>query len=323
MRRCDVSLVDLWGYQVAQRVKPLAIDLYCGLGGWTDGLMAAGYRIVGFDVERHSVPVEEFARPCGDGWETASTKSKYYPAQLVLQDVLTLHGSQFRDAAVIVASPPCQNYSYLAMPWSKSPDEVRPCGDGWEILNSASAKELREKWEREGPDNRLFDACFRIQREAIEATACVKCRHASLRHDAQYGCGECEGHDVCSRVVGRYIPLIVENVCGAQPWVGRSAWNYGSFHLWADVPALMPFAGKDAIKQGGDWFGPKEKASMSRRYGSKSKARKMEVAKSSKIPFEVAAYIARCYYPRGEMTHESANQLPMAERNSSTASVRG
>lgn len=38
--------------------------------------------------------------------------------QLVLQDVLTLHGSQFRDAAVIVASPPCQAYSYRAMPWN-------------------------------------------------------------------------------------------------------------------------------------------------------------------------------------------------------------
>jgi hypothetical protein len=34
--------------------------------------------------------------------------------------------------------------------------------------------------------------------------------------------------------------LILENVKGAQPWVGRSAWNFGSFHLWGDVPALMP-----------------------------------------------------------------------------------
>ena len=36
---------------------------------------------------------------------------------LVLQDVLTLDGAQFRDAACIVASPPCQEYSYMAMPW--------------------------------------------------------------------------------------------------------------------------------------------------------------------------------------------------------------
>jgi hypothetical protein len=47
---------------------PLCIDLFCGLGGWTEGFLAEGYRVVGFDIER---------RP--------------YPAQLVLQDVLTIH----------------------------------------------------------------------------------------------------------------------------------------------------------------------------------------------------------------------------------------
>ena len=57
--------------------------------------------------------------------------------------------------------------------------------------------------------NELFDACFRVQREACEAA-------------------------------GRHIPMVVENVRGAQPWVGRSRWNFGSFHLWGDVPALMP-----------------------------------------------------------------------------------
>lgn len=33
--------------------QPLAIDLYCGLGGWTEGLLAEGYRVVGFDNERY------------------------------------------------------------------------------------------------------------------------------------------------------------------------------------------------------------------------------------------------------------------------------
>ena len=126
---------------------------------------------------------------------------------------------------VIVASPPCQNYSYLAMPWSRSKDPN----------NSKAAKALRRKWETEGPDNRLFDACFRIQREAIEATrnVCRKCNGCGM----SVGCPFCEPD---GRTAARYIPLIVENVRGAQPWVGRSAWNYGSFHLWGDVPALMP-----------------------------------------------------------------------------------
>jgi site-specific DNA-cytosine methylase len=147
--------------------RPLAIDLFCGLGGWTEGLLAEGFECVGFDIERHEYGAHR------------------YPAQLVVQDVLTLHGSQFKDAALIVASPPCQAYSYRAMPWKR-------------------AKALPP------PDNTLFEACFRIQREAIEAA-------------------------------GHHIPLIVENVRGAQPWVGRARWNFGSFYLWGDVPALMPF----------------------------------------------------------------------------------
>ena len=29
---------------------------------------------------------------------------------------------------------------------------------------------------------------------------------------------------------------------GAQKWVGRARWHYGSFYLWGDVPALMPIS---------------------------------------------------------------------------------
>jgi len=160
----------------------LAIDLFCGLGGWAEGFLSEGYDVIGFDVEKHDY---------GTGG---------YPGQLVLQDVLTLHGSQFRNATVIVASPPCQAYSYRAMPWKR-------------------AKALPP------PDNTLFEACFRIQREASEAA-------------------------------GRYIPLIVENVRGAEKWVGSASWKFGSFYLWGDIPALMPLRNgggqKIALKQ---WFG--------------------------------------------------------------------
>jgi site-specific DNA-cytosine methylase len=82
--------------------KPLCIDLFCGLGGWTEGFLAEGWDVVGFDIERHAY---------GD---------QHYPAQLVIQDVLTLDGKQFRNADCIVASPPCQEYSYMAMPWSRA-----------------------------------------------------------------------------------------------------------------------------------------------------------------------------------------------------------
>jgi hypothetical protein len=289
--------------------KPLAIDLYCGLGGWAEGLLVEGFRVVGFDIERHDY---------GTG---------RYPGQLVLQDARTLHGSQFKDAAVIVASPPCQKYSYMAMPWKKAKDLA-----AWYREDRARIAELNE----------LFDTCFRIQREANEAT-------------------------------GRYIPLIVENVVGAQSWVGRARWHFGSYYLWGDVPALMPIARSlkvsgqnwnrfketgevsphwrleglknpaetrdekyrfttpiknsggswfgvahntgsgvnnnpvsprlrqdprdDSIKQGGDWFGRHCESSMSRLYGSKSPKRKAASAQIAKIPFPLARYIAQTYLP--------------------------
>jgi hypothetical protein len=155
---------------------PLAIDLFCGLGGWTEGLLAEGYRVVGFDIERHVYGEHQ------------------YPAQLVLQDVLTIHGRQFKDAALIVASPPCQEFSYMAMPWSLAKQKIRDYETGVRDVKQLTA---------------LFDACFRIQREASEAK-------------------------------GEHIPLVVENVRGAQEWVGRAKWHFGSFYLWGDVPALMP-----------------------------------------------------------------------------------
>lgn len=99
------------------RGKPLAVDLFCGLGGWAEGFLSEGYRVVGFDIERHDY---------GSGG---------YPGELVIQDVLTLHGSQFRDAAVIVASPPCQEFSFAAMPWkiskAKHPKELGLRTPGW------------------------------------------------------------------------------------------------------------------------------------------------------------------------------------------------
>jgi hypothetical protein len=291
-------------------MKPLAIDLFCGLGGWTDGLLAEGWNVVGFDVTRHRYPAR--AVPECDGVKAAGEKVKLgasrekgnsrsgsfnyanecalkespltggweeYPAQLVLQDVLTIHGSQFRNADIIVASPPCQQYSWLAMPWSRSKDPN----------NSKAAKALRAKWETEGPDNRLFDACFRIQREAIYARR-LDLRCCELDY-SKPGCKRC------------HIPMVVENVRGAQPWVGRSVWNYGPMHLWGDAPALMPTGTHVKISGGkGGWFGDyktREGRGLSQISGnsSKSPARKAASAMIAKIPLPLSTWIARVYKP--------------------------
>jgi hypothetical protein len=212
---------------------PLAIDLFCGLGGWTEGLLAAGYYVVGFDNERH---VYGEAR---------------YPAQLVLQDVLTLHGRQFKDAALIVASPPCQEYSYMAMPWSRA---------------KAIQAEYRSGVRDVKNLTRLFDACFRIQREACEAA-------------------------------GHHIPLVVENVRGAQKWVGRARWNFGSFYLWGDVPALMPIIGLRKGFAGFKTFKDFHDCEAARKWSSRDPRRREWSATIAKIPFELARHVAQSWKP--------------------------
>jgi hypothetical protein len=164
-----------------------------------------------------------------------------------------------------VASPPCQAYSYRAMPWSR-------------------AKALPP------PDNTLFEACFRIQREACEAAR-------------------------------RHVPMIVENVRGAQKWVGRARWNFGSYYLWGDVPALMPITlGRAVMKAGiahnkasgcgnnpvsidaegrkgvgGTWFHEYHPNQGMRSTGSNSPQRKYASAMIAKIPLPLSRYIAAMF----------------------------
>jgi hypothetical protein len=144
-------------------LTPIVYDLYCGLGGWTEGFLSEGYRCIGFDIEAHDY---------GTGG---------YPGELRIRDIRSIHGSELKDATCIVGSSPCQEFSYRAMPWKRA-KALPPPYLGIE----------------------LFNAQFRIQREAIE-------------------------------VAGHYIPMVVENVRGAQKWVGRAKANYGSFYLWGDV----------------------------------------------------------------------------------------
>jgi len=244
--------------------KPLVVDLYCGLGGWTEGFLAEGYRARGYDIEEHVYGEER------------------YPGELVVRDVLQMHGSEVADADVLVGSSPCQKYSFMAMPFSRGKAMAA------EIRADVTGEKLRAL-------NALFDAQFRIQREASEAA-------------------------------GRYIPLVVENVRGAQEWVGPAAWNFSSYYLWGDVPALMPNAvggrkvpgfrfdgsGKsfqtasvkqrvaetEGTKLGGSWFhGYSPGTQGPRNHGSGSKARKAASARIAKIPFALSSHIARVYRP--------------------------
>lgn len=239
--------------------QPLAIDLFCGLGGWTAGLLAEGWRCRGYDIEAHEYGDER------------------YPGEFVLRDILELHGSEVADADLIVSSSPCTAYSYMAMPWSLAKAKAAA------IRADETGQMLRDL-------NALFDAQFRIQREASEAA-------------------------------GRHIPMVVENVRGAQPWVGQARASYGSYYLWGDVPALLPpvvsarknpgfrFDGSgrsfqtESVKRhvdegrkgagaGAEWFDGNLCV-----HSSKSPARKAASAKIAKIPFALSSHIGRVYHP--------------------------
>lgn len=303
--------------------KPICYDGYCGLGGWSEGFLAEGYRCVGFDIEAHDY---------GTGG---------YPGELILRDMRQVHGSELKDAACLVFSPPCQEYSYMAMPWSRSKQMARALHEKNEFPEGYSGSRTVEQL------NELFNTCFRIQREACEAA-------------------------------GHYIPMVIENVRGAQKWVGRAKAHYGSFFLWGDVGmvgnrvvvivngkilgrGVAPIraqkfnpdgtqhgqgswfavadsknrgslaaktAGRslskgalkwgphnmgpgeqmiaeieanqresDAVKQGGDSFGANSESSMSRLFGSQSPKRKMASALIAKIPFDLSQYIAQSFKP--------------------------
>lgn len=291
-------------------MKPSAIDLYCGLGGWAEGFLSEGYDVVGFDIERHRYPrilrTEGPVKNENEGsWfaigrpgqtkvsDNPTRKPQFsdeieeYPGQLVLQDVCSIHGAQFVPIlpwlSALVASSPCQEFSYRAMPWKR-------------------AKAL-------GPPLlgiKLFWQSFRIQQELYEAS-------------------------------GVWIPLVAENVRGAEKWVGPAKWHYGSYYLWGDVPALMPPAfkaskvpgfrfdgsgksfqtasvqeGRKSVQDGlggyGGSFGWND--TPMRRGNSRSDSRKAASAQIAKIPFPLAQWIAKVYKPDSLQSANAEKTLP-------------
>ncbi len=293
--------------------RPLCVDLFCGRFGWSRPWLELGGYVVGFDISH-----EDYHGPVPAG------------ADLVLQDVRTIHGAQFKDASLILASSPCPEYSYMAMPWSRAKQIARALRgldvfpDGYK--GSRSIAEL----------NDLFEQPRRIQREASEAA-------------------------------GRWIPMIQENVKGAQPWVGRAAYNFGSFYLWGDVPAVMPMAERatklgggacwyppsdprhqpgldftrlagmkqnpDGTSHGvGSWFKIADSVNRGGRKGfpsshvtplgkaaysassSDSSARKAASARIAEIPAPLASYIAQTYWPHRAFENSVGRGIPQGEQ---------
>lgn len=166
-----------------------ALDLCCGLGGWAHGLIAEGWAV--------------------DGIDTEETFRAAYPGAFCRADVrdVAILGWTAGSYDLIVASPPCQEFSRHDQPWTRRRNPPTP-------------------------DLSIWRACEEIAKKI--------------------GC-----------------PLIVENVRGAQRWVGSARGHVGPYYLWGDVP-LIP---------GGITWRKKESRSSS------------AVAERAMIPLEMSRWI--------------------------------
>lgn len=189
--------------------RPLCIDLFCGYGGWARGFLDAGYRVIGFDNEPKC--------------------AKRYPGEFVLADVRDLDGRRFAGARVIVASPPCTEFSKM--------NSIRYHGD----------------WPA---DTALFQEALRIREESG-------------------------------------VPMIIENVDGAQRFVGKAVCHRGAFYLWGDVP-LLPFM-RLPPKIGGSFL--KERPSHKKRGWADHGRGKDAARERAMIPLALARALAEACLP--------------------------
>lgn len=91
--------------------RRLLLDLFCGVGGWSEPFLARGWDCVGVDLG-------DFANR--------------YPAMFYRRDVRTLTPEFFSTFDAIVMSPPCEEFARAEMPWLRG--DHRPGREAIELL---------------------------------------------------------------------------------------------------------------------------------------------------------------------------------------------
>jgi len=94
-----------------------ALDLFCGLGGWSDGLTAEGFSVLGVEIEPRI--------------------AELYKHPVIVADVCDLNPEEFKGYDLIVGSPPCRDFCVIAETlghrWKDPPD---PHGRGMKLVNA-------------------------------------------------------------------------------------------------------------------------------------------------------------------------------------------
>lgn len=94
-----------------------ALDLFCGLGGWSDGLALEGFEVLGVEINQEIADL--------------------YKHPVIVADVRDLDGSDFQGYDLIVGSPPCRDFSQTTTfgkyYWKVPPD---PEGEGMSMVKA-------------------------------------------------------------------------------------------------------------------------------------------------------------------------------------------
>ncbi len=77
----------------------LALDLFCGLGGWSDGLAVEGFKVKGVEI--------------------LPRIAKLYKHPVIVSDVCDLDPAEFAGYDLIVGSPPCRDFITGSDSWWK------------------------------------------------------------------------------------------------------------------------------------------------------------------------------------------------------------
>ena len=140
---------------IKQNIK--VIDLYCGLGGWTTGLIENNIDVTGYDIVDFS---------------------DKYPSKFVKADLLTYNN--FDNCDIIVASPPCTDFTKSSFPKT------------WRVVKDYP------------PD---IPSAMKLFNRVYEIVDIVK-----------------------------PVYYLIENVRGAQKYVGKAKFHIGSRYFWGTFP---------------------------------------------------------------------------------------
>jgi len=132
------------------------LDLFCGMGGWAKAFVDKGYDVTGIDIEDYS---------------------SIYPGKFIMADLLNFIPEGQFD--LIVASPPCTDFSKASMPKTWAAPSKYP------------------------PDIDRGKKLFMRAKELIDILK------------PEY--------------------WVIENVGGAQKFVGKADFHIGSRYFWANV----------------------------------------------------------------------------------------